>query len=65
MNKLSLTSIFLREGENSHENTTGTCLQFLCFPGSELGQGEFGAVKKGFYTQRTKKFRSVQVRYLF
>ncbi|XP_022341793.2 tyrosine-protein kinase HTK16-like [Crassostrea virginica] len=29
--------------------------------GSELGQGEFGAVKKGFYTQRTKKFRSVQI----
>lgn len=28
--------------------------------GCELGQGEFGAVKKGFYTQRKAKFRSTQ-----
>ncbi|XP_048745066.2 tyrosine-protein kinase HTK16-like [Ostrea edulis] len=29
--------------------------------GSELGQGEFGAVKKGTYIQRKAKFRSVQI----
>ncbi|XP_061194673.1 tyrosine-protein kinase HTK16-like [Saccostrea echinata] len=29
--------------------------------GSELGQGEFGAVKKGIYTQRKAKFRSMQI----
>lgn len=35
---------------------------FFYITGCELGQGEFGAVKKGFYTQRKAKFRSTQVR---
>lgn len=38
-------------------------IYFFYITGCELGQGEFGAVKKGFYTQRKAKFRSTQVRW--